>query len=95
MACFAIPLSYPPIGCGGIEIHGLEMERLSGITRYNNGIVETKGLFRLVGTWDGKALMLTRQPVAASFEEATAVPRCAQPHGAAEPDRGDAEHQRR
>ena len=80
-ACFAMPLPLPPIGCGGVELRGLEMGRLPGVVRYSNGVTETRDAFQFVGTWDGQALTLMRPPSAASQDQASRIPECAQEPG--------------
>ncbi|MHB8589018.1 MAG: WD40/YVTN/BNR-like repeat-containing protein [Candidatus Dormibacteraceae bacterium] len=60
-ACFATPLPYPPIGCGGVEVTNVDVTRILGTTTYPNGTVATPTV-KLVGTWDGRVLRLTEQP---------------------------------
>ena len=79
-ACFAMPLPEPPIGCGGPDVRGLDMVSAPGATRYRNGVRAT-GVLRLVGTWDGQALALTRRPDAAQMSDQTQMPICAQETG--------------
>ena len=67
IACHIMPLPWPPIGCGGVEVRGVDALRLPGTRRYPNGTVET-AKFRLVGRWDGNALVLTEPPVAAQTQ---------------------------
>ena len=64
IACHLMPLPLPPIGCGGVEVRGVDALRLPGTRRYPNGTVET-ATFRLMGRWDGSALVLTEPPMAA------------------------------
>lgn len=77
-ACFATPLPYPPIGCGGVALNGLDMLTMPGLRRYRNGVTST-AIVRLTGTWDGGALTLTRPPEAAPPKDATQLPSCADP----------------
>ena len=42
VACNVILSSLPPAGCGGVVVHGLEIETLPGLTRYGNGLMHTK-----------------------------------------------------
>jgi hypothetical protein len=82
MACNAIPLSFPPPGCGGVAIHGLDMDSVPGVFTYSNGLRATQTTFRLVGTWDGHALTLMRGPVAAPMSaESRISPECQQEPG--------------
>ncbi len=84
-ACFAMPLPYPPIGCGGPDLRAFGLLTMGGITRYRNGVLAT-GMLRLVGTWDGQALTLTRPPESRTASEATRMPGCAQEPGQAASD---------
>ena len=84
-ACFATPLPYPPIGCGGPDIRGLDLPSLQGVTRYPNGVLAT-GMLRLVGTWDGQALTLTQSAVPAAIKDGTRMPECAQEPGTSSAD---------
>jgi hypothetical protein len=72
-ACAAMPLPWPPIGCGGAVVRGLDLLTMPGVTRYPNGVLSS-GTLRLVGTWDGQALTLTRSPEAASTGDSTPLP---------------------
>ena len=76
-ACFAMPLPEPPIGCGGPALDRADMSTMPGFTKYRNG-VEASGMVRLVGTWDGQKLTLTRPPEAAATTDQTQAPNCAQ-----------------
>jgi hypothetical protein len=76
-ACFAMPASYPPIGCSGVAIRGLDMSSVRGLLRYSNGVSATPGLVRLVGTWDGDALTLTQPASYAPPSAASEIPGCA------------------
>src|SRR5713226_2654378 len=60
-ACFATPLPYPPIGCGGVEVTNVDVSIIVGATTYPNGTLATPPL-RLVGAWDGHVLRLTEAP---------------------------------
>jgi photosystem II stability/assembly factor-like uncharacterized protein len=60
-ACYATPLPYPPIGCGGVEVTNVDVAAIPGVVTYKNGTVSTPAVM-LVGTWDGQALHLTEQP---------------------------------
>ena len=72
-ACAFMPLPYPPIGCGGPDLHGVDLVTMHGVTRYQNGVLATS-MLHLVGTWDGRALTLTRPPDTAAMADATAMP---------------------
>ena len=76
-ACFAIPLPEPPIGCGGPALDHADISTMPGFTNYRNG-VGASGMVRLVGTWDGQKLTLTRPPEAAATTDQTQAPNCAQ-----------------
>ena len=82
-ACAFEPLPYPPIGCGGAQVVGLDLASAPGAHTYRNGVVET-GLVRLVGVWKQGVLNLTSPPTAASPKDATPTPQCAQDQGDAE-----------
>jgi len=84
-ACFGTPLPYPPIGCGGPDLRGVDMLTVRGVTRYSNGVLAT-GALRLVGTWDGHALTLTRPPESAAATDVTRMPQCAQEPGTSSSD---------
>jgi hypothetical protein len=79
-ACNGVPLPYPPIGCGGPDVLGLDLATMRGATRYVNGVRET-GMLRLVGTWNGRALVLTQPPTTASLTSGTVTHTCDQPYG--------------
>src|SRR2546421_3168287 len=55
VACHAIPLPDPPIGCGGITVRGFDINQGPGAHTYPNGVRST-GPVRLVGTWSGSSL---------------------------------------
>ena len=76
-ACAFEPLPYPPIGCGGAQVVGLDLASAPGAHTYRNGVVET-GLVRLVGVWKQGVLNLTSPPTAASPKDATPTPQCVQ-----------------
>src|SRR5690348_11990619 len=80
-ACYATPLPYPPIGCGGPDLNGIDLRSIPGVTSYQNGVLATPVL-RLVGTWDGRALRLTGAPTPAAMSEVTQAAQCAQKPGA-------------
>lgn len=67
IACHVTPLPLPPIGCGGVEVRGVDALRLPGTRRYFNGTVQT-ARFHLVGRWDGSALILNEPPQSAQQE---------------------------
>ncbi len=79
-ACAFEPLPYPPIGCGGAQVVGLDLASAPGAHTYTNGVVET-GLVRLVGVWEHGVLNLRSPPTAASSKDATPTPQCAQDQG--------------
>jgi len=72
-ACAFMPLPYPPIGCGGPNLRGLDLITMHGATRYQNGVLATQ-MLHLVGTWDGHELTLTRPPHTAAMADATPMP---------------------
>ena len=77
VACFATPLSYAPIGCGGVDLEGLDPRSVPGSVTYSNGVVATKTL-TLVGTWTGDALVLTDGAQIAKDTDHTPLPQCHQ-----------------
>ncbi len=81
-ACAGIPLSSSPGDCGGVELDGIDIHAIKGITIYPNGTVETPVL-RLAGKWDGRRLMLTSSPVVIDNSAVTRLPDCA--NGASQP----------
>ena len=72
-ACAFMQLPDPPIGCGGPDLHTLDLTTMHGVTRYRNGVLATS-MLHLVGTWDGRALTLTRPPDTAPIADATSMP---------------------
>jgi hypothetical protein len=60
-ACYIYAQSSPSDGCGGIEVRGVDFNHLTGMDGYPSG-GQGSPPFRLVGTWDGKALTLTESP---------------------------------
>jgi hypothetical protein len=79
-ACSGIPLPYPPIGCGGVALEGIDLPSSPGVSRYRNGVLAT-GMLHLVGTWNGRALNLTQRPESAATNGATPMPICADTPG--------------
>jgi len=80
-----IATSLPPAGCGGAVVRGLDPMTVPGAKRYPNGTIETPSV-KLVGTWDGKALTVTEEPVLATRPAAGAGPAipgpsCPEPEG--------------
>ncbi len=63
-ACQTILTSYPPAGCSGVPVTGVDPSTLRGISRFPGGW-QTRSL-RLTGTWDGHALHLTVPPTPAA-----------------------------
>jgi hypothetical protein len=62
MACLAMLTSLPPAGCSGVPVEGYDFTRVAGLVRFGAMGWQTPQL-RLVGTWNGHALTLTRTPV--------------------------------
>jgi len=85
VACFAMPLPEPPIGCGGPPVVGLDLHTLPGFQRYRNG-VESVGMMRLIGIWEAGELRLTARPQPESATDLTPTPRCDQTPADASPD---------
>jgi hypothetical protein len=56
-ACNGILLSYPPAGCGGVLVSGVDIRRIPGMHRYWNGTMETPAQ-RLHGVWIPSKLTL-------------------------------------
>src|SRR5207245_10790543 len=63
----------PPVGCGAADLHALDLTTMHGVTRYRNAVLATS-MLHLVGTWDGRALTLTRPPDTAPIADATSMP---------------------
>jgi hypothetical protein len=79
--------SLPPAGCGGAKVLGLDPMTVEGAERFPNGTITTPSV-KLTGTWDGKALTVTRpveQPAPRSPEQDEPVeipgPSCPEPEG--------------
>ena len=62
MACLAIHTSFPPAGCSGVAVAGDDFTHVAGVVHFGAMGWETPQL-RLVGTWNGHRLTLTRVPV--------------------------------
>jgi hypothetical protein len=60
-ACAGVPLSRPPSDCGGVEVVGVDVHAIKGVTVYANGTVETPPV-SITGTWDDHKLMVTKRP---------------------------------
>jgi hypothetical protein len=60
-ACNAILLSLPPAGCSGVPVTGFDLEHIKGVRRA--GGTWWTPVLRLIGTWYGHVLTLTRPPV--------------------------------
>jgi hypothetical protein len=65
MACLAMLESLPPAGCAGVPVSGYDFKRVPGLVRFHAMGWQTRPL-RLVGTWNGPALALTRAPIPAT-----------------------------
>lgn len=69
-ACYFIPAAYPPLDtCGGVEVRNVDVATvaaLGGDHPFRGGTRMSRGV-RLVGTWDGQALTLTKRPVPADY----------------------------
>jgi hypothetical protein len=57
-ACFSDALVDPAAGCGGIEVKGVDISQVPD----GGGDPPWSQTWRLVGTWDGRALTLTEAP---------------------------------
>jgi hypothetical protein len=66
--CHAVLDSLPPQCGGGIEVRGLDPAAVPGATS-QRGVTWTDQAVRLVGTWDGTALTVTRPAEPAPFGE--------------------------
>jgi hypothetical protein len=64
-ACLAVLESFPPAGCGGVPLTGSDFKRVPGLVRFHGMGWQTRPL-RLVGTWNGHALALTRAAIRAT-----------------------------
>lgn len=84
--------SLPPAGCGGARVAGLDPMSIEGAQRYPNGTVTTPSV-RLVGTWDGQVLTITRPAELAEPEQrpfdGVPGPSCPEPEGGWPFDRVD------
>jgi hypothetical protein len=60
MACQTELLSYPPAGCSGVPVSGVDIRHMPGARRVS-GVWATRPL-RLTGTWDGRTLHVTNVP---------------------------------
>jgi hypothetical protein len=58
-ACRAILTSLPPAGCSGIPVRGFDFEHVQGVIHFHGDGWETPTL-RIVGVWNGHALVVTR-----------------------------------
>jgi hypothetical protein len=75
MACDVVLLSLPSAGCSGVPIAGYDFEHLPGVT-HAGGAWWTARPYRLIGTWNGDRLVVTRRPaVGPSGREEPAAPR--------------------
>lgn len=86
MACLAILTSLPPAGCSGVPVTGYDFTRLTGLVRFGATGWETPQL-RLIGTWNGHTLTLTRTPVQVTTHRPEPSPPAAC-HGHATPQAG-------
>jgi hypothetical protein len=59
--CNLILQSLPPQCGGGIRVNGADIQHIPGVTRYENGTLQTSMMY-LVGHWAGHALTLTEPP---------------------------------
>jgi hypothetical protein len=60
-ACWFIEYSYPPAGCGGVEVRNVNVAAVLGAFTYNNGTIETPAV-EMVGIVNGQTLTLTELP---------------------------------
>jgi hypothetical protein len=74
-ACEATLLSLPPAGCSGVLVRGVDINQVPGVTRYQNGTMET-GPLQLVGVWNGLALTLTQPARPAKDTPGVDYPAC-------------------
>lgn len=81
--------SYPPAGCAGVILRGIDARRLPTAHVYANGTVDT-GPLRVIGRWNGRTLTPTRPLVKAPFPQGKPyVPlqtACTHPGGKTTPD---------
>jgi hypothetical protein len=73
-ACRLIPLSMPPPACDGVEVRGVDAQRVPGARRLSNGATMTDPV-RIVGRWDGTALTLTEPPRPDGGQSSAGAPR--------------------
>ncbi len=78
-ACLGVEESYPPAGCGGVAVSGVNPRAMPGAHVYGrSGIVMTDAM-RLVGTWDGRQLNLVQPPESGAKAEPVNAPNCPDP----------------
>jgi hypothetical protein len=75
-ACRTEFISLPPPPCGGVEIRNADAGTVAALGGDLPGLHGTRRSrsVRIVGTWDGQALTLTRPPVPASQPSPTPLP---------------------
>ena len=62
LACLTVLESLPPAGCGGVPVTGYDFRHLVGRVRFHGMGWQSRHALRLVGTWNGHVLTLTRPP---------------------------------
>jgi hypothetical protein len=81
-ACFSYDLMDPATGCGGIEVKGIDISQIPD-GGGDFGLPFSHPM-RLVGTWDGQALVLTESPQPAP--KAMGLPEPCQPDPNSQPE---------
>lgn len=77
-ACAGAPLSALPTDCEGVEVSGVDAGSVAGAIHYANGAIETP-VVRLVGSWDGRRLVVEAPPQVVSRSDSSPLPDCSQP----------------
>jgi hypothetical protein len=67
MACNALLTSFPPSGCSGVPVAGYDFQHVRGLVRFH-GMGWQTPLLRLIGTWEGRTLWVTRSTLARTPE---------------------------
>jgi hypothetical protein len=72
-ACLTFLESLPPVGCGGVRVAGYDFPHAPHVIHFASGGWQTPEL-RIVGVWNGRALVLARPPSPAPTAERQPAP---------------------